>query len=91
VVVNFGDLGEFTLEVPGPDSVGEHHGVTHAQLGDRLGGADRMKQLPAGVDGVGDRDEMLIKLSRRDRAADARDASIGDPAPEATASIAYRR
>jgi hypothetical protein len=49
------------------DSVGEHHGVTHAQLGNRPGGTDRVKQLPARVVGVGDRDQMLIKLSRRDR------------------------
>ena len=26
-----------------------------------------MKQLPTRVDGVGDRDQMLIKLARRDR------------------------
>ncbi len=66
-VVNLGDVGEFVLEVPRPDPIREHHRVTHAQLGDRSGGTERVKQLPARVDGVGDRDEMLIKLSRRDR------------------------
>ena len=67
VVANLGDLGEFVLEVPRPDPVGEHHRVTDAQRGDRSSGTDRVKQLPARVDGVGDRDQMLIKLSRGDR------------------------
>ena len=62
-VVNLGDLGESVLEVPGPDSVGQHHGVTHAQLGDRPGGTYRVKRLLARVDGVGDRDQMLITLA----------------------------
>ena len=66
-VVNLDDLGELVLEVPRPDPIREHHPVTHAQLGDRAGGADRVKQLSARVDGVGDRDQMLIQLSRRDR------------------------
>ncbi len=55
-VVHLGDLGEFVLEVSRPDPVREHHRVTHAQLGDCLGGTDRVKQLPTRVDGVGDRD-----------------------------------
>ncbi len=50
-----------------PDPVGEHHCVTDAQLGDRSGGTDGVKQLPACVEGVGDRDQMRIKLSRGDR------------------------
>ena len=66
-VVNLGDLGEFVLEVPRPDPIRKHHPVTHAQLGDRPGGADRVKQLATRLDGVGDRDQMFIELSRRDR------------------------
>jgi hypothetical protein len=64
-VVNLDDFGEFVLEVSRPDPIREHHPVTDAPLGDCPDGADRVKQLPARVDGVGDRDEMLIELSRR--------------------------
>ena len=64
VVVNRGDVGEFVLEVSRPDPVREHDRVTHAQLGDCLRGPDRVKQLPTRVHGVGNRDQMLIKLSR---------------------------
>ena len=66
-IINLSDLGEFVLEVATPDPVVEHHHVTHAQLGDRLRGTDRVKQLSARVDRVGDRDEMLIKFPRRNR------------------------
>ena len=54
------------LEVPRPDFVREYHRVTHAQFGDRPRGTDRVKHLPAGMNGVGDRGQMLIELSRCD-------------------------
>jgi hypothetical protein len=66
-VVNLGDFGEFALELPRPDPIREHHPVADAPFGDRSGGTDLVKRLPARVDGVGDRDEMLITRSRRDR------------------------
>lgn len=56
----------FVLEIARPDPAGEHHSIADAQLGDRGRGTDGVQQLAASVDGVGDRDEMLVELSGSD-------------------------
>ena len=45
----------------------EHHRVPEAELRDRGGRTDRVQQLAARVDGVSDRDQMLVKFPRSDR------------------------
>ena len=66
VIVEILDHGEFALKVPRPYTVGEHHSVADAKLGDRGRGADGKEQFAARVDRVGDRDEMLIKFAGGD-------------------------
>jgi hypothetical protein len=66
VIAELLDHREFVLEIARPDATGEHHSLTDAQPGDRARGADGMQQLAACVDGVGDRDEMLVELAGSD-------------------------
>jgi hypothetical protein len=56
-----------TLEVAGADGVVDAHLVADAQLGQRGRGADGVHEMVAGVDGVGESGEVLVKLAVCDR------------------------
>lgn len=66
VIVELLDHRQFVLEIARPDGAAEHHGIADAQLGDGARTADGVQQLTACVDGVGDRDEMLVELAGGD-------------------------
>jgi len=65
-IVDRFDHRELVLEVSRADLRGEHHCFADTQLGDRVRGADRVQQRTAGVYGVGNRDEVLVEIARRD-------------------------
>ncbi len=52
-----------TLEVAGADGVVDADLVADAQLGQRGRGADGVQEMAAGVDGVGESGEVLVKLA----------------------------
>jgi hypothetical protein len=60
MLIEFGDHRELVHEVAGSHRA-EHHRVSDAELSDCRGRADRVQQFAARVDGVSDRDEMLVK------------------------------
>lgn len=60
------DHRELVLEVPRADLGGEHHCVAHTQLGDRVRGEDRVQELTARMDGVGNRNKVLVELACHD-------------------------
>jgi hypothetical protein len=62
-VVELDDGTVETLEVAGADGVVDAHLVADAQLGQRGRGADGMQEMVAGVEGVGESGEVLVKLA----------------------------
>lgn len=54
------------LEIARADVGGEHDRVTDTELGERVCGADRVQEIQACLNGVADRNELLVKLARGD-------------------------
>ena len=55
---------------------GEHHGVADGELGERVRGADRVQQLEACLDGVGNRDQLLVESPAAICSSDCRSGGI---------------
>jgi hypothetical protein len=66
-VVEFDDSAVEAVEIARADGVVDAHVVADAKFGESGRGADSVQEMVAGVDGVGERGEVLVKLAVRDR------------------------
>jgi len=67
LVVEVDDRAALAVEVARADGVVDAHLIADAQFSKRVRRADGVKEVVAGVDGVGERGEVLVEIACCDR------------------------